>query len=116
MNVNEMSVNVVTGGGVVGLLLALSYVGKLLLDWYKTPTPPRSAQRKDAAAVTDAQAANAVLTASLLALQGENGRLVHRVEVLEDEAALKDAKVAELERRLNSIAAELAQLRHTGTL
>lgn len=108
----DPSVNFVTGGGIIGFLLALAYVGKMIFDFYTAPKPISKSRRQDAAAVTDAQAANAVLTASLLALQAENGRLVHRVELLEDEAALKDRKVAELEARLNEIAAELLTLRH----
>jgi len=88
--------------------VALSYVGKMALDWRRTPS---GARRRDSAAVADAQTANAILKTTLDSLQVENGRMARRILSLEDEAAAKDRKIDELERRLNQIAQELAALK-----
>lgn len=99
----------VTGGGLGGIALAVVYVGRLTLDWLRERR--KGPVETSTAAVTDAATANAVLLSTVEALQKENGRLNRRVESLETENARKDAKLTELEGRLSSIAAELAELR-----
>ena len=102
----------ITGGGVAGLVVSVVYVGRLALDWLKDKrTAPITAA---SAHVGDAATANAVLVKSLEALQAENGRLVSRVQYLEAEDARKDSKISELEARLSGIAAELAALKSDG--
>lgn len=101
----------VTGGGLGALALAISYIGRLALDWVRERrTGPRETTT---AAVTDAATANAVLLSTVEALQGENTRLHKRVATLETENARKDEKLTELEGRLAQIAAELSELRGT---
>ena len=69
-----------TGSGIAGLLLGLAYLGRLGLDWLK--------QRKDGprvtttAAVTDAEATNAILLSSLREEREEVQRLSHEVAEL----------------------------------
>lgn len=99
--------NVLTGSGLVSLVLAIAYAIKMLVEWRKA-----SPLRKYATmAVSDAHTANAVLTTTLDAIQDENNRLVKRVKYLEDANDAKDAKIEDLERRLNEIANELAGLK-----
>lgn len=101
----------VTGGGIGGIALAVVYVGRLALDWLRERR--KAPVETSTAAVTDATAANAVLLSTVEALQTENGRLNRRVADLETENSRKDAKLTELEARLSNIAAELAELRGT---
>jgi len=99
----------ITGGGITGLAVAIVYMGRLALDWLRDR---RSAPINAASAyVGDAATANAVLVKSLEALQAENTRLVSRVQYLEAEDARKDGKISELEQRLSAIANELAALK-----
>lgn len=101
--------SLLTGGGVAGLLGAAAYLGRLALDWRKEK---RAAPRQDAAAsITDAATANAVLVQSLDALRAENQRMARKIKHLEDEAEAKDAKIGELERRVQEILDELAALK-----
>lgn len=99
----------VTGGGLGGIALAVVYVGRLTLDWLRERR--KAPVETSTAAVTDAATANAVLLSTLESVQGENKRLQGRVKTLEDENAAKDRKLADLEGRLADIAAELAELR-----
>lgn len=89
--------SIVTGGGVASLLAALAYIGKMLLDWKRTPNDNRHS------AVNDAASANAILGETLKGLQAENVRLTARNERLEAEAEEKDAKIEALEARLNEM-------------
>ena len=100
---------VITGGGVAGLVLSLTYVGRLALDWWRDRHTVSSSTAS--AHVGDAATANAVLVKTLEGLQAENGRLQARVQHLEAEDQRKADKITELERRLSDIATELAALR-----
>lgn len=102
---------VVAGSGVASLALALSYTGKMLLDWKKSRSIKTPEAVASSAAVSDAATVNAILVASLDRLAGENLRLQARVQHLETVDAQKDQKIAELEARLNQIATELAALK-----
>lgn len=99
------STTLLTGSGVASLTLALSYVGKMILDWRRAPTHTRSS-----AAVLDAQGANAILATSLSGLQAENARLAARVKMLEDENDAKDAKIEELEEALGLLRVQLSAI------
>lgn len=98
-----------TGGGIAGLIAALSYAAKLFYDWKHTPPPSRT---HNSAAVADAQTANAILMQTLAGVQSENARLNTRVANLENERDEQDAKIEELEAKLNDIAEELSALKH----
>lgn len=102
-----------TAGGITGAAIAVVYVGRLILDWYrerKTETP-KAAAAVATAQVSDAATANAVLVATVQSLQAENARLAGRVQHLEDEADERNTKITQLEGQLAAIAAELASLR-----
>lgn len=102
----------ITGGGIAGLLVAATYVGRLGLDWLRDK---RSAPTTAASVhVGNAATANAVLVATLEGLQAENSRLVKRVADLEAEDQRKDDKIADLEQRLQGIALELSALKGQG--
>lgn len=96
-----------TGGGIASLLVALAYVGKMILDWRKAP-------KKVSLAVVDAQTANAILTGTLKSVQEENARQSRRIAELEEARDLRDAKIEDLERRLNGITVELSALKNEG--
>ena len=69
-----------TGGGIAGILVAIAYLGRLALDWLKQrhDGPPARAT----AAVTDAEATNAILLSSLREEREEVQRLSHEVAEL----------------------------------
>lgn len=96
-----------TGGG--GLVLVLYACGRLVLEWLQERRSGEITSKT--ASVTDAATANTIILKSLEALQDENTRLQGKVKHLEDEAEKKDAKIADLETRLNAIAVELAALK-----
>ncbi|MCW2543122.1 MAG: hypothetical protein JWM40_674 [Frankiales bacterium] len=107
---------VLAGGGVAGLVIAVSYIGRLVLDWFKEKRSGDVVEKSTS--VTDAATANAVILQSLKALGEENVRLQKKVGHLESESAAKDRKISELNDRLGtaqeqiqSIADELAQLK-----
>lgn len=105
MNVDTL----LTGSGTAGLILGAAYVGRLLLDGWREK---RTGDREDTTStVQDAAATNALMLGSLTALQAENGRQAARIRHLEEEADLKDAKIRDLEQRVQAIADELAALK-----
>lgn len=69
-----------TGGGIAGILVAAAYLGRLALDWLKQrhDGPPA----RTTAAVTDAEATNAILLSSLREEREEVQRLSHEVAEL----------------------------------
>lgn len=69
-----------TGGGIAGILVALAYLGRLALDWIKQRHDGPAA--KVTAAVTDAEATNAILLSSLREEREEVQRLSHEVAEL----------------------------------
>lgn len=97
MNVPE----ILTGGGVVGLIWAAGYVGRLGLDTWRAK---RAGPREESAAwITDAAAANAVLVTTIGSLQAENRRMGRKIQHLEQEAREKDRKITELEQRVPEV-------------
>lgn len=104
---------ITTGGGIAGGIIALVYVGRLALDWWRErkQETPKAAAALASSQVTDAATANAVLVQTVETLQAENGRLSARVQHLEDEATERNRKITDLENQLASIARELATLR-----
>lgn len=108
--------NAVAGGGIAGLILSITYVGRLALDWAKERKTGSVSEKS--ASVTDAATANTVILKSLEAVVAENGRMQRKIKHLEDESAEKDFKIKDLESRLagalsqiKDIADELAQLK-----
>lgn len=100
--------SLVAGGGITGVLGALAYSAKLALDWYRThKDEPRI---ENAAQVSDAATANAVLSQTLHDLHAENQRLTDRVKALEDELAEKERKLDELEIKVRALSNELGQV------
>lgn len=78
--------SVLTGGGSAALLLAIVYVGRLALDWWRERTgAPRS---ETIGAVTDATAANSILLASLHETQERELQLSGQVEELRAQNSL----------------------------
>lgn len=111
-----MTDQVLAGGGIAGLTIAISYIGRLVLDWVKEKRDGEVVEKSTS--VTDAATANAVIIQSLKALGEENSRLQRKVGHLEQESAVKDELIADLGKRLTqaqqqiqSIADELAQLK-----
>lgn len=89
---------VLTGGGSAGLVIAIAYALKLLLDWLKEDRAGRHTESMTT--VTNAQTANAVILKSLEAMERENARMRSRVVSLETELADSDAKMDTLRARL----------------
>lgn len=108
--------SLVAGGGVAGLIIAVAYIGRLGLDWFKEKRSGDVIEKSTS--VTDAATANAVILQTVKALGEENARLQKKVLHLERESQSKDSKISELNDRLGraqvqiqSIADELAQLK-----
>jgi chromosome segregation ATPase len=100
---------VLTGGGVAGLIVAVAYGLRLVLDWRAKRGDEHRAHT--AGAIADAATANATLVQTVETLQRENSRMARKIKHLEDEAAEKDRKIEDLTSRVNEIAAELAALK-----
>lgn len=104
---------VLTGGGSAALVVAVTYAGRLWLDWWRERnTPPTTTHAT--AAVADAATANALLLASLHEEREEVQRLSGRVQELETQNALLyermrdqrreyEREVAGLRRRLDDL-------------
>lgn len=75
---------IVTGTGSAGVLLLISYLGRLALDWWRNRDTPRN---ETAGAVTDAAAANALLLASLRETKEREDQLSGQVENLRSQNA-----------------------------
>lgn len=76
-----------TGGGSAAIVVAITYAGRLALDWWQGRTTPPSAT-PHTAAVADAATANALLLAALHEEREEVQRLSGRVQDLETQNAL----------------------------
>lgn len=107
----------VGSGGVAGLALVAFYFVKLFVDARRRSKEERG--RESASPLVDAASANATLRSTLNAVQGENARLVNRVEALEQELSTKDQRIDELEARvlalqedLRRVAEDIGTLRH----
>jgi uncharacterized coiled-coil protein SlyX len=99
----------VAGGGT---LLIIGYGFKMLLDYLHQQRSGRLEEKKldlaeDTQQITDAAAANAILLASLQAVQADNARKDTRIELLEHRNAEKDAKIDELQAVVRELRAQL---------
>lgn len=108
--------DVLASGGVIGLILALAYIGRLLLDWIKERKTDKTVGvtvgiAEKTAAMSDASTVNAMILSSLEAVTDENGRLRSRVESSEAENARLRGRIETLENEIAVIAAELRTLR-----
>jgi len=99
----------VAGGGT---LIILGYSGRLLLEWFNQRRTGQLESKKldmaeDAQQVTDAAAANAILLASLNAVNAENARKDARIESLESRNAEKDTKIEGLQQQVRELRAQV---------
>lgn len=99
----------VAGGGT---LLIIGYGLKLLIDFLtQRQTGKLEAKKVDMAEdtqqITDAAAANAILLASLNAVQADNVRKDAKIEHLENRNAEKDTKIEGLQRQVRELRAQV---------
>jgi uncharacterized coiled-coil protein SlyX len=95
----------VAGGGT---LLVAGYGFKLLLDFIQQRRTGKLEEKKidmaeDTQQITDAAAANAILLASLQAVQADNERKDARIEHLESRNAEKDSKIELLQQEVRDL-------------
>jgi uncharacterized coiled-coil protein SlyX len=95
----------VAGGGT---LLIIGYGLKLLIDFLTQRQSGQLEHKKldmaeDTQQVTDAAAANAILLASLQAVQADNVRKDTKIDSLEARNAEKDTKIEELQRTVREL-------------
>ncbi|HET7388367.1 MAG TPA: hypothetical protein VFJ19_17070 [Nocardioidaceae bacterium] len=96
---------ILTGGGTAGLIVAVAYVGKIIIDWRKGRPAPGA---KATAAVADASATNAILLGSLREEREEVQRLSAEVAELRTQNASLYQQMREQRRDYE---AEVAGLR-----
>ena len=110
-----------TGSGIAGLLLGLAYLARVVLDWLKQRGEgPRV---KTTAAVTDAEATNAILLSSLREEREEVQRLSHEVaelrtqnghlyQQMREQRKDYEREVASLRTHLREVSDQLDALQH----
>lgn len=114
--VSNTTQGLLTGGGIAGIIVAVGALGRLGLDWFKqrSDTPLRNTS----AAVTDAEATNAMLLSALKEERTEVGRLGKRIKDLEtqngelyqqirDQRRDYEREVAELRDQLRMVSERL---------
>jgi len=99
----------VAGGGT---LLVIGYGFKLFLDFLSQRRSGKLEEKKadlaeDTQQITDAAAANAILLASLQAVQADNVRKDARIEHLESRNAEKDSKIEALQGEVRELRGQL---------
>lgn len=99
----------VAGGGT---LLVAGYGLRLLFDFINQRRAGKLEMQKlemaeDTQQITDAAAANAILLASLQAMERDNARKDAKIDQLENRNAEKDAKIESLQRDVRELRAQV---------